>query len=161
MIVKGFCFTMDNCVISIADKRFYKDGKLLIECKKNLVLTSCCISPDGNYLACGTSENSVLIYLANTCNLISKLKGHRSDVLNVMFTEDSQKLLSSSEDGYIVHYMSHVSNTSMVSSEGNLSVKQNFNDLILASSNYFNCIEVSLINSLIFFLFIVKFIFNL
>lgn len=147
MVVEGFCFAKNNLIISVANNNIYKhskDGSEKFESNRNFVFTCCCLSPDKNFLVCGTSENSVLVYNANSNKLINNLKGHKSNILSVMYTEDGKKLLAVSEEGYILYDMSHTRDTSLISFEGNLSVQDCLDDITIASSNYFQCLEVNI-----------------
>lgn len=148
MAVEGFCFAKNNLIISVANNSIYKHSETVgsekFESNRNFVFTCCCLSPDKNFLACGTSENSVLVYNVNSNKLINNLKGHKSNILSVMYTQDGKKLLAVSEEGYILYDMSHTRDTSLISFEGNLSVQEYLDDITIASSNYFQCLEVTI-----------------
>lgn len=148
IVVEGFCFTLDNRIISVADNKiFFHDvlsrGVEHLKYTKNCLLTCCCLSADGKYLACGTSYNNVIVFLVHTGKLIQDFKGHKSYIVSVEFTNDGKKLLAVSVDGYFLYDMSYVKNISFITCEGNLSVRQNLKDLTIATSNRFQCIEVS------------------
>lgn len=149
MTVTGFCITRNNCLLSIADNDVYKrdiesSEKKQFKCRKNLILTCCCLSPDDNYLACGTTQGTVIVFLKSSWKITNELKGAKTDVLSVMYTENGKMLLAVCVEGYFLYDMSCVSDTSLVSFVGNLSVRQHLNELTIASSNDCESLEVSL-----------------
>ncbi|KFM60980.1 Apoptotic protease-activating factor 1, partial [Stegodyphus mimosarum] len=147
--VERFCFTNDGYhIISVFDNSIYKwdlrtnlYSKIKLPSSKNFVILSCCLSADGNFLACGTSDSSVIILDMNSEAVIYNVKGHKESVINVMFSTDGKKLLSVSYDWYVIHDMTAVKNTSAVSFEGNLSVQLK-DELLIATSSYWKCVEI-------------------
>lgn len=56
------------------------------------------LSPDGNTLACGTSDNTVVLFHVNTWLNKFILKGHTDGISSVAFSPDGNTLVSSSWD---------------------------------------------------------------
>ncbi|XP_055934382.1 apoptotic protease-activating factor 1-like [Argiope bruennichi] len=142
----------DNHVLSVYDSVITKwnitnekEKSVIDTCPdKSYVICSCCISPDGNFIACGTSAPSVIIIGAHSQNFVRYLQGHDDNVINVMFSKDNKKLLSVSSTQCIIHDISELTDTPQCVFEGNLSVqRQNKElDIIIASSVFFNTVEV-------------------
>ncbi|XP_035232665.1 uncharacterized WD repeat-containing protein all2124-like, partial [Stegodyphus dumicola] len=147
--VERFCFTNDgHHIISVFNNSIYKWDlrtnqytEIKLPSSKNFVILSCCLSADGNFLACGTSDSSVIILDMNSEAVINNLKGHKEHVINVMFSTDGKKLLSVSYGWYIIHDMTAVKNTYAVSFQGNLSVQLK-DELLIATSSYWKWIEI-------------------
>lgn len=56
------------------------------------------ISPDGNYLASASKDETVKVWNISTGRSIKTLKGHTNDVNSVCFSPDSKYLVSCSDD---------------------------------------------------------------
>ncbi|XP_054720094.1 apoptotic protease-activating factor 1-like, partial [Uloborus diversus] len=146
-LVRKFCFTKNgNNLLSVCNNIIYcwdMSGdctRIKTGPSKPFEICCCCISPDGNYLAYGTSLSSVFVINVNTQKIIDSLKGHSDAILNVMFSNDGRRLLSLSEDRFIVHDMSSVKDASLVSFEGCLSVRMN-KDLSISCAHSLNRVE--------------------
>jgi WD40 repeat protein len=65
---------------------------------------ACCrmvVSPDGKYLASGNYDDLVLLWDAETGQLVRSFKGHSDDVVSVAFSPDGKRLVSGSYDGTV------------------------------------------------------------
>lgn len=106
-------------------------------------LCCCCLSPNGKYIAAGTSLCSVIVWNTSSMKPVVNLKGHKVYVKSVSYSNDGNKLLSASEDGHVIIWnMRECNPTSMLSLKSNLSV-QCHDNLMIASSDELNCIQVS------------------
>ncbi|GBN58307.1 Apoptotic protease-activating factor 1, partial [Araneus ventricosus] len=152
-LVKTFVFTPnDSHILSAYDSIISKwsvasenEKSIIDTCPdKSYVICSCCISFDGNFIACGTSAPSVIIIGAHSQNFVRHLQGHDDNVINVMFSEDNKKLLSVSSTKFIIHDVSELTDTPQCAFEGNLSVQmqKNQQEITVASSVFFNTVEV-------------------
>jgi WD40 repeat protein len=59
-------------------------------------------SPDGRWLAAGSEDRLVRLYDAQTGKLHGTLSGHRGNILQVAFSPESDRLLSTSTDGTVL-----------------------------------------------------------
>ncbi|KAG8195243.1 hypothetical protein JTE90_027984 [Oedothorax gibbosus] len=146
--INRFCFSPDDAkVLSISDNFVtecdVKSGndKLVISTgpKKDYVLCSICVND--SYIACGTTKGSVIVISRETKTVVKNLRGHNRDVVNVAFSKDGKRLFSASSKAYILHDASHLTNSPLVSFEGTMSAHMD-KELVVAASNYFNCVEV-------------------
>ncbi|GFU08427.1 apoptotic protease-activating factor 1 [Nephila pilipes] len=153
-LVKTFMFAKnDSHVLSVYDN-IISDWTLSNENEKSVVgsywdksyvICSSCLSPNEEYIACGTSSASVIIINMKSQIIVNNLRGHNGDVVNVMFSKDGTKLLSVSSTKFIIHDVSLIQDTPLVSFEGNLSVHVDMKEseeITVATSNYFNSLEV-------------------
>jgi WD repeat-containing protein 61 len=78
--------------------------------KKSFCMTVCYVSyfsnieiksPCGRFLASGSKDGSIFLFDIGTSKLIHTLQGHSMSVRSVKFTNDSQRLLSSSDDKHV------------------------------------------------------------
>ncbi|GFY41840.1 apoptotic protease-activating factor 1 [Trichonephila inaurata madagascariensis] len=152
-LVETFMFAKnDSHIISIHDSIISdwtianKNKKSIIGSHdKSFVICSSCLSPNEEYIACGTSSATVIIINVKSQIIVNNLRGHNDDVVNVMFSKDGMKLLSVSSTRCIIHDVSFIQDTPLVSFEGNLSVHlamETPQEITVASSNYFNSVEV-------------------
>ncbi|CAL1294318.1 unnamed protein product [Larinioides sclopetarius] len=111
---------------------------------KSYVICCCCISPDGNFIACGTSVPSVIIINARSQNFVKYFRGNYEYVISVMFSKDNRKLLALSSNKCIIHDLSELNDTHQYAFEGNLSVQmqKSKQEITVATSVLFNSIEV-------------------
>ncbi len=71
---------------------------------------SICYSPDGKYIACGSSElydGRIVILETSTQSVVRSLVGHKDTVLSVVYSSDGRFLLSSSCDETIRIWDAH------------------------------------------------------
>ena len=61
-------------------------------------VVSVAISPNGQYVAAGSTDADVRMWDVSTGQLVERLRGHRSDVWSVAFTPDGKGLVSGSLD---------------------------------------------------------------
>ncbi len=101
----GYTITMDentnvtNNFVRIWDGQ---TGKIHFDVKIDGSLTmGYQMSADDQYFAFynGSDENNIYVYDIKTRSLIHKLKGHSNMVLNMAFSQDNKRLISSSLDG--------------------------------------------------------------
>jgi WD40 repeat protein len=78
-----------------------RNGKLLVEFKTEEVIQSLAFSPDGRLVATGGSYQNdfVRLWSAGSGELLRTLEGHTSGVTRLLFSPDSQYLVSASYDG--------------------------------------------------------------
>jgi WD40 repeat protein len=62
------------------------------------------ISPNGRWLACGTTTSGIQLFNLNTNNEPSILEGHKSGVVSLAFTPDSKGLYSAGNDKSIMYW---------------------------------------------------------
>jgi WD repeat-containing protein 61 len=71
--------------------------------KKNYILkkkkSNC-----GKYIACGGNEGNIYVFNVSTSKILYNLQGHSSTVRSLKFTNDSQKLITTSDDKHIHVY---------------------------------------------------------
>ena len=58
-------------------------------------------SGDGSKVLAGDKNSNIFLWGANSAGVISRIKGHREDVVGVDFTQDSSQFLTTSYDGYV------------------------------------------------------------
>jgi WD40 repeat protein len=87
-------------VVNLWDVR---DGILLLSFQTDEVIQSLGFSPDGTMLATGGSfqNNFVRLWGVGAGNLLRTLEGHTRGVTHVLFSPDSQYLVSASYDGML------------------------------------------------------------
>ncbi|CAL1286729.1 unnamed protein product [Larinioides sclopetarius] len=152
-LIKTFVFTPnDSHILTVYDSIISKWSMTNEKEKSNLdtcpdksnVICSCCISSDGNFIACGTSAPSIIIIGAHSQNFVRHLQGHNDNVINVMFSKDNSKLLSVSSTQFIIHDISQLTDTPQCAFEGNLSVQmqKTQQEITVASTVFFNTVEV-------------------
>ena len=59
------------------------------------------ISPNGDWIACGSKDRSARIWNANSGELVASLQGHTGFVTEVRFTADGSQLITTSADGTV------------------------------------------------------------
>ncbi len=65
-------------------------------------LRALAISPDGNTLAVGSSDNGIYLLSYPDLNIITRLDGHENSVFTVCFSPDGKYLLSGSRDAHLM-----------------------------------------------------------
>jgi WD repeat-containing protein 61 len=71
--------------------------------KKSFVM-AVSYSKCGRFLACGSQDGSVCVFDVATSKLLHNLQGHSMTIRSVKFTNDSQKLITASDDKHIHVY---------------------------------------------------------
>lgn len=61
-------------------------------------VTSICLSPNGQWIASASRDQTIKIWNASTWQEFASLKGHAKAVTSVAFTPDGQRVISASED---------------------------------------------------------------
>lgn len=81
-----------------------KNDKLIREINNNAITTCVAFSPDSKIVATSNSDNSINIFDVGTGNLLTKLKGHKSWVRSLAFSNDGTKLISCGDDSKIIKW---------------------------------------------------------
>jgi hypothetical protein len=89
----------------------------------NFINRSLCISPNGRWLACGTTTTGIQLFNLNTGESTPQiLEGHKGWVEALAFTTDGRGLYSASTDKTIIYY-DLIDNTSTVFATLNIKVR--------------------------------------
>ncbi|XP_042911801.1 apoptotic protease-activating factor 1 isoform X2 [Parasteatoda tepidariorum] len=159
IFVQQFCFVGQEFLISAHDNTLSKwnlSSSERVEIndgwKRNDLIASCCVCANSILLACGTSSAEVIIIDLRYQKIVDFLLGHCDEVVSVSFSKDDSRLLTGSLNRYIIYDTSTIRNTPFTAFENNLSVRKMAEEIFIASSDYFNHVEVrkSEVNELVF-----------
>ncbi|XP_042901878.1 apoptotic protease-activating factor 1 isoform X2 [Parasteatoda tepidariorum] len=159
IFVQQFCFIDQEFLISAHDNTLSKwnlssSERVEINAgwKRNDLIVSCCICANGTLLACGTSSAQVIIINLRLQNVVGFLLGHCDEVVSVSFSGVDFRLLTGSLTRYIIYDTSTIRDTPLIAFENNLSVQKKAEEIFIASSDYFNRVEVrkSEVNEVVF-----------
>ncbi|MCB8994591.1 MAG: hypothetical protein H6538_03175 [Bacteroidales bacterium] len=67
-------------------------------------IQSVAFSADGKYLSCGNVDGDVLIFTADSFQLVSQLTGHTARITEIEFSPDSKTMAASSFDGKVLSW---------------------------------------------------------
>ncbi len=81
-----------------------KNDKLIREINNNSITTCVAFSPDGKTFATSNPDKSINIFEVETGKLLTKLKGHKSWVRSLTFSNDETKLISCGDDSKIISW---------------------------------------------------------
>ncbi|MDM8557405.1 AAA family ATPase [Candidatus Parabeggiatoa sp. HSG14] len=90
--------TFDVMAIPIQSSSMSEIEKHLTRLDKKSGITSVTFSHDGRFLACGSEDNKVYLWNANSGQLLKTFEGHTQSVTSVNFSADGKKLVSGSKD---------------------------------------------------------------